>query len=192
MRRLLGGSCLMLGTVTSQLLSPFYCCRVCEQPASMEPHAWPDDITKWPVSKPMAQSLYGQLERGICIPLCGATAVVLKVGWCSLPLVATNTRPGQPWPWLCPVKAQSPPITEVLLNQLKPWALCGNRVMVTGSASELFCLSERRCCLRLRQVGLKHHPAVRGRPWEAPACGTSFFPRGRFDFALAACKAGAG
>ncbi|XP_025056417.1 inactive rhomboid protein 1 isoform X6 [Alligator sinensis] len=23
--------------------------RVCEQPASMEPHEWPDDITKWPI-----------------------------------------------------------------------------------------------------------------------------------------------
>lgn len=122
----------------------------------MEPHAWPDDITKWPVSKPVAQSLYRQLERGICISLCGATAVVLKVGWCSLLLVVTNTTPGQPWPWLCPAKSQSPPRTEILLNQLKPWALRGNRVMVTGSASE------RRCCLRLRQAGLKHHPAVRG------------------------------
>lgn len=30
------------------LVSPF--CRVCEQPASMDPHEWPDDITKWPVS----------------------------------------------------------------------------------------------------------------------------------------------
>jgi len=33
-----------------RLISAFCCCRVCEQPASMEPHEWPDDITKWPVS----------------------------------------------------------------------------------------------------------------------------------------------
>lgn len=23
--------------------------RVCEEPASAEPHTWPDDITQWPV-----------------------------------------------------------------------------------------------------------------------------------------------
>ncbi|CAF92540.1 unnamed protein product, partial [Tetraodon nigroviridis] len=31
-------------------LNGFCCCsRVCEEPASAEPHTWPDDITKWPV-----------------------------------------------------------------------------------------------------------------------------------------------
>lgn len=33
-------------------LSPpvlFVVSRVCEEPASAEPHTWPDDITQWPV-----------------------------------------------------------------------------------------------------------------------------------------------
>lgn len=25
-------------------------CRVCDEPSSEDPHEWPDDITKWPVS----------------------------------------------------------------------------------------------------------------------------------------------
>lgn len=25
--------------------------RTCQEPASAEPHVWPDDITRWPVSR---------------------------------------------------------------------------------------------------------------------------------------------
>lgn len=25
-------------------------CRVCDEPSSEDPHEWPEDITKWPVS----------------------------------------------------------------------------------------------------------------------------------------------
>lgn len=62
------------------------CCRVCEQPASMEPHEWPDDITKWPVS--MARGTgpaWQQLHCGVCIPLCRASAVLLggQGLWCN-------------------------------------------------------------------------------------------------------------
>lgn len=69
-----GGPGGILPGAGDRLISAFCCCRVCEQPASMEPHEWPDDITKWPVSMEGGTEPAGQLGDGICIPLCRATA----------------------------------------------------------------------------------------------------------------------
>lgn len=51
----------------------------------MEPHEWPDDITKWPVSMARGTGPAWAVECGICIPLCRATAVLVggQGPWCS-------------------------------------------------------------------------------------------------------------
>lgn len=38
--------------------------RICLEPASVSPHEWPDDITKWPVSKTVKPCLGFRRKEG--------------------------------------------------------------------------------------------------------------------------------
>lgn len=118
-------------------------CRVCEQPASMEPHEWPDDITKWPVS--IAGGTGPVLASGISTPLFRATALLLEAvsaaASCSL-----SQPPGQGGS--CFVK---PRLEALQLQRFPPYQLksCqGNRMMENDLVSELSWLlgrEGRRC-----------------------------------------------
>lgn len=70
-----------------KLTPSFYVIRVCEEPASAEPHTWPDDITKWPVGLP-PHFLFKQRYLCSCVCegyaarhfSCGRSAHILRTG----------------------------------------------------------------------------------------------------------------
>lgn len=63
-------------------ISHGYDVRVCLEPASVTPHEWPDDITKWPVSMILLVFLHQQPQvlsaLHICSPICCASQVCTR------------------------------------------------------------------------------------------------------------------
>nr|XP_016853989.1 PREDICTED: inactive rhomboid protein 1 isoform X1 [Anolis carolinensis] len=71
--------------------------RVCEQPASMDPHEWPDDITRWPICiKNSAGNRTNHLHMDCVItgrPCCiGTKGVRLPQGSTAPSCMATSTK----------------------------------------------------------------------------------------------------
>lgn len=156
------------------------CCRVCEQPASMEPHEWPDDITKWPVSMARGTVCHGQLPCGICIPLCRASAGLLGgLGlWCSscclsqTPAQGSRAVPSQGSKPSnnrnCPVPAKALDPVRVTERWKPAQPRAGEEVSTDAQADGV---SAPSCCQRELCLG------------------SGFFPRGWFDFTQPASKA---
>lgn len=55
-------------------------CRVCDEPSSEDPHEWPDDITKWPVSWGGGFGSRPRVGRGIHPSPISEAGVVPTVG----------------------------------------------------------------------------------------------------------------
>ncbi|XP_061455601.1 inactive rhomboid protein 1 isoform X3 [Rhineura floridana] len=71
--------------------------RVCEQPASMDPHEWPDDITKWPICTKNSAGNYTNHPHMDCVitgrPCCiGTKGVRSRHENTARSCTATSTR----------------------------------------------------------------------------------------------------
>ncbi|PKU37022.1 inactive rhomboid protein 1 isoform x2 [Limosa lapponica baueri] len=71
--------------------------RVCEQPASMEPHEWPDDITKWPICTKNSAGNYTNHLHMDCVitgrPCCiGTKGSLVLTGYIGPSLESLSTQ----------------------------------------------------------------------------------------------------
>lgn len=79
-------------------------CRVCDEPSSEDPHEWPDDITKWPVSYSGRVVWESPLSRGVGIhtsPVNDARAIpivgppcIFRCMFLAFACLPTNTQAG--------------------------------------------------------------------------------------------------
>lgn len=111
----------------------------------MEPHEWPDDITKWPVSIAGGTGPCGQSEHGIYIPFCGATAVLVEgvsAACCHKYQIKAATALSSQG--LKPANNKSFPVAPKALKALSPARVTGQ-----WGLTQLKCcfhpLLERRC-----------------------------------------------
>lgn len=92
-------------------------CRVCDEPSSEDPHEWPDDITKWPVSRDIVgfgghpcyvgeKSTLIWIPRGPTMGAPFSDAVPLACAWPAPPPPASLSRwseqnQGETWEVRC-------------------------------------------------------------------------------------------